>query len=81
MNFNAEIRKISVGSSFPDCPHYKVGSPINKGRKDVIVHSIIPIEENGIKTYKIFVRNNGGVVFWKDIINMPVVVENNIDFE
>lgn len=78
----AIIRKISIGSGFPDkCMHYQVGRPINKHRSDVIVSEIIPLEENGIKVYTVFVHKNNTSIFWKKVEGMPVVVENDIDFQ
>jgi hypothetical protein len=76
-----DIRKISVGKDFPDgAMHYQVGKPVNS-------HIISRISLNKEERYKdklaydIFLVSEHGSVLWKTIVDMPVVVENNINFD
>lgn len=80
-----QIRKISVGRDYPDgVLHYQVGKNINLVSTpyritDIMVDSTLL--EKGIVSYNIYIANNDGKVLWKTIVDVPVVVEYNINFE
>jgi len=82
---NTDIRKISVGKEYPDgAIHYQVGKTIRLQNIPYIVHSILvntDLRVLGVTAYDIFLANEEGKVLWKTIQNMPVIVENNINFE
>lgn len=80
-----DIRKISVGKDFPDgALHYQVGKSIKLNNKYYNIERILlnKVEEvKGKSAYDIFVSDSSGSVLWKTVIDVPVVIENNIDFE
>ena len=66
------IRKISIGADYKDAMHYTVGQPFGKMTINTIKR-ISPIH------YEIYVMNESNEVFlWKEVINMPVVIEKDI---
>lgn len=76
-----DIRKISVGKDFPDkAIHYQVGKQVNSH----VIYKITvnkDLEAMGKLAFDIFLVSDHGAVLWKTIVDMPVVVENNIDFD
>ena len=76
------IRKLSVGINQPDgVIHYQVGNTIKLNGNFYKVHLIkMQIDEKD-RLFDIYIKNDMGVVLWKTIINVPVSVEHNIDFE
>lgn len=80
-----DIRKISVGRDFPDgAIHYQVGKPIRLQGEPYTVAKIL-VNKNykleGKTAYDIYLSNDDGTVLWKTVVDMPVLVENNINFE
>ena len=80
------IRKISVGRNYPDgAIHYQVGKYMNLQQNRYKIEEIkvdeTLLQNNNILAYNIYISDNSGKVFWKRISDVPVVVENNIDFE
>jgi hypothetical protein len=83
---NTDIRKISVGREYPDgAIHYQVGKTI---RLQHVPYEICEIsinrklkEEEGKTTYDIFIKNDDGTVLWKNVDGLPVMVENNVNFD
>jgi len=77
------IRKISLGKEFPDgAIHYQVGSGVKLNGRYLKVSMILDItKEDDIKTYSVYLNDDGVNVLWKLIYGVPVVVEFNIDFE
>lgn len=82
---NTQIRKISVGKDYPDkVLHYQVGKIINlTGNPYEITDILVNIElfTKSKLAYDIYIANDKGKVLWKTIIDVPVVVENNINFD
>jgi hypothetical protein len=81
-----EIRKISVGKDYPDgVLHYQVGKIINLAGTPYEVTNIIIdaniLEKQGKAIYNIYIANPKGKVLWKTIVDVPVVIEYNINFE
>lgn len=80
-----DIRKISVGTNYPDnSMHYQVGKTFKLQTVEYTVERIAVNRElkmQGKTAYDIFLSNSEGTVLWKTIVDMPVIVENNIDFE
>lgn len=70
------IRKISVGVDPLKAMHYQVGSSI---MNDSHVIQYIELSDSG---YQIWIRNGANeVVVWKTIsLNMPVIIEHNLEF-
>lgn len=82
---NGEIRKISVGKDYPDgVLHYQVGKVINLAGKPYEVTNIMvnkDLLDKGKAVYNIYIANENGKVLWKTIVDVPVVIEYNINFE
>jgi hypothetical protein len=85
MSKTTDIRKISVGKDFPDGSlHYQVGKSIKLNNNFYVIAAILPNKEEeakGKSAYDIYISNSLGTVLWKTVIDVPVVIENNIDFE
>jgi len=76
------IRKISVGSGYPDqCLHFLLGKTYKFSGKYFEVSEIRYYTELGIKCYEVVLKDEFGKVHWKKIEGMPVVVEYMIDFD
>lgn len=89
---NTIIRKVSVGESYPDrCLHYQVGTVQKLNRRRYKITEILLNREmldKGKWAYDIYVKKEPEYsgeptadVLWKTVIDVPVVVENNIDFD
>ena len=65
------IRKISIGADSSNQYHISVGSNIGGS----IVSEIVKMSENHFDVWQKL--DGGGVILWKSIINMPVIVEYN----
>jgi len=65
------IRKISIGVDYKDAMHYTVGQSFG----NMTIDTILKINPSH---YEIWVRNSDNELsIWKEVINMPVVVEND----
>ena len=83
---SADIRKISVGREYPDgAIHYQVGKTIRLQQTPFEISTIRVNkkikEEEGRTTYDIFIKNEEGTVLWKNVDGLPVMIENNVNFE
>lgn len=67
---NKSIRKISVGSDVNNQLHISVGSTMG----GTIVDTIIEISPTH---YEIWMGRDQGLLLWKAVIGMPVIVEYN----
>lgn len=66
------IRKLSFGTDYKDAMHYTTGQSFGR----VTIDTIRKINPNH---YEIFIKDDEGMVFlWKEVIDMPVVVEYDI---
>lgn len=82
---NAQIRKISVGNGHPDqMMHYQVDKTYNLSGNSYILSDIKldnELIQYGKLAYNIYLANEFGKILWKTIIDVPVVVEYNINFK
>ena len=80
-----DIRKISVGKDYPDkAMHFLVGKSMSLQGIPYIISSIKINEKYAAQdkiAYDVYLANEEGSVLWKTIYDVPVVVENNINFE
>lgn len=80
-----DIRKISVGKNYPDgAIHYQVGKEMRLQGVQYTITQIVfnsKYAEEGKTAYDIFIANEYGTVLWKTVVDLPVMVENNINFE
>lgn len=67
------IRKISVGSDYKNAMHYIVGQEVLGG--SYLIEGI-NFEEKG---YSVWVKKDGEIVKWKEVKNIPVMVEYNLN--
>ena len=76
------IRKISVGIDQPNnVIHYQVGKMINLNGNKYKIDTITMDREVGKMIYEIFIRDERGLILWKSIIDVPVSIEYNIEFD
>jgi hypothetical protein len=67
------IRKLSFGVDYKNAMHYTSGQPFGRSTIDVI-RKVNP------NHFEIYVKDREGVVFlWKEVIDMPCVVEYDIE--
>ena len=90
---NTIIRKISVGNNYPDgALHYQVKSFQMLKRKRYQITRILfdkeLFDKVGKLSYNIYIQNVPefdaeivSEVLWKTVVGLPIVVENNIDFD
>lgn len=83
---NQNIRKISVGSGHPDnMMHYQVGKEFNlMGHYYKLVHIILDKEllAKGKMCFNLYIQDKlGNNILWKQLIDVPTVVEHNINFD
>ena len=80
-----DIRKISVGIGFPnESMHFQVGKPFILNSKSYTVSKIAlnsDYEKKGKMAYDIFLSNGDCTVLWKTVVDIPVMIEDNIDFD
>lgn len=80
-----DIRKISVGKNYPDgAIHYQVGKQMRLQNVEYTIVEILESPEHrekGQTGYDIFIANEYGKVLWKTVVDLPVMIENNINFE
>ena len=80
-----DIRKISVGKDYPNgVIHYQRGKEIFLVGVPYTITDILvneELKELGTLAYDIFIANKDGKVLWKQVIGVPVIIENNISFE
>lgn len=66
------IRKISIGSDYKEGMHYTVGQPFNK----ITIDSIQKVNPDH---YEIWIKTDKNeIILWKEVVNMPVVIEKDI---
>jgi|TARA_R100000482_G_C4974759_1_gene80669 hypothetical protein len=74
------IRKIIVGINPKDAMAYYVGMKVGK----MVISSIVVDEKylvrHNIRRYLIYLTGDEGVMLWKNIEGLPVVVEYNLNF-
>jgi hypothetical protein len=74
------IRKIIVGINPKDAMAYYVGMKVGK----MVISSIVVDEKYliryNIRRYLIYLTGDEGVMLWKNIEGLPVVVEYNLNF-
>lgn len=79
------IRKLSVGKDYPDgAMHYQVGKPFRMNNTEYVVNRITlnpDYKKQDKLAYDVFLTAGEGTVLWKTIVDMPVIVENNINFD
>jgi hypothetical protein len=80
-----DIRKISVGKNYPEgVMHFLVGKSMNLQGVPYVISKIDLNQTYATKdkiAYDIYLTNYTGTVLWKTIYDLPVVIENNINFE
>lgn len=80
-----DIRKISVGTGYPDNSiYYQVGKKINLVGVPYEITSILvdeELKEFGVISYDVYLSNDLETILWKSISGVPVVIEYNVMFQ
>lgn len=74
------IRKIIVGPNPKDAMAYVVGMRAGSGEVDSIVRDDAALYKYGRTIFRIYIKNDDGVMEWKSIENMPVMLEYDLNF-
>lgn len=74
------IRKIIVGPNPKDAMAYVVGMRAGTGEVDSIVRDDVALYKYGRTIFRIYIKNEDGVMEWKSIENMPVMLEYDLNF-
>jgi hypothetical protein len=74
------IRKIIVGPNPKDAMAYVVGMRAGTGEVDSIVRDDAALYKYGRTIFRIYIKNDDGVMEWKSIENMPVMLEYDLNF-
>ena len=81
----SDIRKISIGKGYPnEAMHYQVGKTVRLQGIPYEVSQITPSTQPLYKdsvAFDIFISNEDGMVYWKTVADMPIIIENNVNFE
>jgi hypothetical protein len=73
---NGIIRKIIIGVTPKDAMAYDLGMRVGGG----VVHTIVKDEETQSNRYLIYIKEDGALVLWKVVEDLPVVVEFDFNF-
>lgn len=65
------IRKLSIGADYKDAMHYTVGQSFG----GMTINTIMKLNPNHFEIW--VVNQDNELSVWKEVINMPVVVEND----
>lgn len=80
-----DIRKISVGKDYPDgAMHFQVGKDVRLQGTPYTVAKINinqELKKEGKTAYDVYLSNDEGMVLWKTVCDLPIMIENNINFE
>lgn len=74
------IRKIVIGINPKDAMAYYVGMKVGNMKIDSIVVDEKFLVVHNIRRYLIYLTSDEGVMLWKTIEDLPVVVEYNLNF-
>lgn len=75
------IRKIVLGNNPKDGMAYYVGMRVGDGKIVVIEFNERGYVKYGERSYRIFIETPGeGTMLWKEIVNMPTVIEYDLKF-
>lgn len=67
------IRRISIGPDYKNAMHYSIGQQFGGN----IIEAIVKVNPNHYEVY--FKNSYDEVTKWKDVVNMPVVIEHDQD--
>jgi hypothetical protein len=75
------IRKIIIGQNPKDAMAYYVGMRIGDSKVVVIEFNERGYYKTSERSYKIYLEHpKDGTMFWKEIVNMPCIVEYDLNF-
>ena len=75
------IRKIVIGQNPKDDMAYYVGMRVGENKIVVIEFKERGYYKTGERTYKIYIEHpKDGTMFWKEVANMPCIVEYDLNF-
>ncbi len=76
----SKIRKISIGRDYKEAMHYMVGTSVPLGNK-AISDIIREVDDEGEVNFLIYIKGNDEILLWKNIVNMPCVIEYDLNFK
>lgn len=74
------IRKIIIGTNPKDAMAYFVGMRVGPSVVDSIIMDEKVLARHNIKRYLIYLTGDQGIMLWKSIDSMPVIVEYDLNF-
>ena len=74
------IRKIIIGTNPKDAIAYVVGMRAGLGEIDSIVRDEHTLYKYGRTIYRIYIKTEEGLMEWKSIENMPIMLEYDLNF-
>lgn len=74
------IRKIIIGLNPKDAMAYVIGMRAGTGEIDSIIRDEHALYKHGRTIYRIYIKTDEGIMEWKAIENMPVMLEYDLNF-
>lgn len=74
------IRKIIIGANPKDAMAYVVGNKINDSTVEHIELDERTLALTGRREYTVYIKNDQGVMPWKRIEGLPVIIEYDCNF-
>jgi hypothetical protein len=75
------IRKIVIGQNPKDAMAYYVGMRVGENKIVVIEFNERGYHKTGERGYNIYIEHpEDGTMFWKEVVNMPCIVEYDLNF-
>lgn len=75
------IRKIIIGRDPKDAMAYTIGMRAGGGEVNAIVLDEAYLVRYNTERYLVYIENEEGVMLWKSLTNMPVLVEYDCRFD
>lgn len=74
------IRKIIIGKNPKDAMAYYIGMNAGPNKVNAIVFDDAAFHKYQIKRYLIYLDTEDGIVLWKSVEDMPVIIEFDLNF-
>lgn len=74
------IRKIIVGPNPLNAMAYYVGQSVGVSKIEAIVLDLQYLEQFGKEKFRVYIKDDRGIMCWKTIMNDNVIYENDCNF-
>ena len=74
------IRKIIVGPNPLNAMAYYVGQNVGLSKIEAIVLDLQYLEQFGKEKFRVYIKDDRGIMCWKTIMNENVIYENDCNF-